>query len=124
MRSSPPRPSCSTAGCPFSTTEAEGIPRMAASLLPLTRRRPTLRVHPAYREFLEQRGLNTPADFLALTGVIVCGHPDRHVLRVTLGTGPETITCFLKREHRVPWLARLANAWAGFGPVSQSCREA
>jgi tRNA A-37 threonylcarbamoyl transferase component Bud32 len=96
---------------------------MAASPQTLPRRSVALRVNPDYREFLEQRGLCTPADFLALTGVIVSGHPDRHVLRVTLG-GDDTVTCFLKRQHRVPLLGRLANLWAGFGFVSHSCREA
>lgn len=95
---------------------------MAASLSTLVRRSGRLQVNPLYREFLEHRGLTTAADFLALTGVIVCGHPNRHVLRVTLG-GEESFIGFLKREHRVPWLGRLTNALAGFGFVSHSCRE-
>src|SRR6185437_2145150 len=33
------------------------------------------------------------------------------------------VSAFLKREHRTRWRDRLANAWAGFGFVSKSCRE-
>ncbi len=97
---------------------------MAASPSTLVRRSARLHVNPHYREFLEQRGLTTTADFLSLTGVIVCGHPDRHVLRVTLGGAEEPLIGFMKREHRVPRLGRLTNALAGFGFVSHSCREA
>jgi tRNA A-37 threonylcarbamoyl transferase component Bud32 len=96
---------------------------MAISPSTVARPSGTLRVNPQYRDFLEQHGLTTPADFLALTGVIICGHPDRHVQRVTLGSGNETLTGFLKREHRVPWLSRLTNALAGVGFVSHSYRE-
>src|SRR5258708_6791023 len=81
-------------------------------------------INPCYRKFLERQGLVEAGQFLALPGVIVCGHPDRHVLQVILGTGAEAIPGYLKREHRIPWRDPLANAWAGFGFVSKSCREA
>ncbi|MBV9126318.1 MAG: phosphotransferase, partial [Planctomycetes bacterium] len=71
-------------------------------------------------DFLADQGLTEPAHFLALPGVVVSGHPDRHVVRVTLGA----LTGFLKREHRLPWRDRLVNALAGFGFVSRSRREA
>src|SRR5439155_21227330 len=58
-------------------------------------------------------------DFLALGGVILCGHPDRNVARVELGGEG----FFLKREHRVRRRDRLAAAWAGFGLASKSYRE-
>ena len=61
---------------------------------------------------------------MSLPSIIICGHPDRHVARVTLGTGPESVPAYLKREHRVPWRDRLFNAVAGFGFVSKSSREA
>ena len=82
-----------------------------------------LDVNPACRAALAGLGLVTAGDFLRLSGVIYSGHPDRHVVRVTLGAGPAALTTFLKKEHRVPWRDRLAGAWAGFGPVSKSRRE-
>jgi tRNA A-37 threonylcarbamoyl transferase component Bud32 len=79
-----------------------------------------LEVNPRYGDLLARLGLQAPADFLALPGVVYCGHPDRHVARVALG---EKRRAFLKREHRVRWKGRLANAWAGFGYTSKSHRE-
>jgi tRNA A-37 threonylcarbamoyl transferase component Bud32 len=78
-----------------------------------------VKVNPCYRELLARLGLRAPDDFLALPGVIYCGHPDRHVARVALGT----TAAFLKREHRVRWKDRLASAWAGFGFVPRASRE-
>jgi tRNA A-37 threonylcarbamoyl transferase component Bud32 len=83
-----------------------------------------LKINPRYRQLLKQQGLADPGDFLNLPSAIICGHPDRHVARVTLGTGPDTVSAYLKREHRVPWRDRLLNAAAGFGFVSKSSREA
>src|SRR5438128_8854029 len=80
-------------------------------------------IEPRYREFLALQGLAAAVDFLRLSGVIYCGHPDRHVARVTLGAGQGAISAFVKKEHRVPWSDRLGNAWAGFGLVSKSLRE-
>src|SRR5262249_7782279 len=57
-------------------------------------------------------------------GVVISGHPDRHVMQVRLGIGKRAIPAFLKREHRLPWRDRWAAAWAGLGFVSKSCREA
>jgi tRNA A-37 threonylcarbamoyl transferase component Bud32 len=82
-----------------------------------------LDVNPAYTSLLHQQGLHGPEDFLRLPGIIICGHPDRNVSRVTLGTGGDGVRAFLKKEHRVPWRDRLANAWVGFGWRSKSCRE-
>jgi Lipopolysaccharide kinase (Kdo/WaaP) family len=78
-------------------------------------------INPAYRDLLASRGLVRAEHFLELPGVVISGHPDRHVVRVSLGDGTGA---FLKREHRVPWLDRLVSACAGFGPVSKSVREA
>jgi tRNA A-37 threonylcarbamoyl transferase component Bud32 len=75
-------------------------------------------IEPDDRDSLRRRGLASAGDFLRLQGVIYCGHPDRHVLRV------DQPAAFLKKEHRVPWRDRLASAWAGFGLVSKSTREA
>jgi tRNA A-37 threonylcarbamoyl transferase component Bud32 len=83
-----------------------------------------LKINPRHRQLLEQQGLVVPADFLNLPSVIICGHPDRHVARVSLGTGSEATPAYLKREHRIPWKDRLLNAVAGFGFVSKSSREA
>jgi hypothetical protein len=79
-----------------------------------------LEVNPRYRDLLARLGLEAPVDFLAMPGVVHCGHPDRNVARVALGGERRG---FLKREHRVRWKARLANAWAGFGCCSTSLRE-
>src|SRR5436305_1791168 len=80
-------------------------------------------ITPRYRAALAREGLATAADFLRLGGVITCGHPDRNVARLELGGAGERLGVFLKREHRVPWRDRWANAWAGFGFVSKSRRE-
>jgi tRNA A-37 threonylcarbamoyl transferase component Bud32 len=83
-----------------------------------------VRINPAYAAQLERLGLSGPEEFLSLPGVIVSGHPDRHVLKIKLGEGRQALCAYLKREHRVHWRDRLANAWAGFGFVARSAREA
>ena len=80
-------------------------------------------INPRSRETLHGRGVVSPSEFLRLPGVILCGHPDRHVLRVGLSARNDE-SAILKKEHRVPWRDRLANALAGFGFVSKSTREA
>jgi hypothetical protein len=81
-------------------------------------------VHPRVRERFARRGLVAAANFLDLPGEVVSGHPDRHVVRVVLGRGRRRLVAYLKREHRVPWLVRLASLRDGFGLVSKSEREA
>src|SRR6266540_244333 len=76
-------------------------------------------MHPEYQGALAELGLTAPEHFLRLQGSILGGHPDRHVLRLTLGIG----TCYLKKEHRVSWRDRLAHWWRGFGGISKSTRE-
>jgi len=97
---------------------------MEAKLSTRPSRPSRVRINPEYADFLAALDLATARDFLRLPGVVVSGHPDRHVMQVTLGHGIDALTCFLKREHRVPWRVRLTNAWAGFGFASQSHREA
>jgi tRNA A-37 threonylcarbamoyl transferase component Bud32 len=80
-------------------------------------------INPRYREVLARQGLRTAQDFLRLSGMICCGHPDRHVAQVKLGEGAESFPAYLKKEHRVRWKDRVGNAWAGFGFVSKSRRE-
>jgi tRNA A-37 threonylcarbamoyl transferase component Bud32 len=77
-------------------------------------------INPLYRTELESLGLTAPARLAALPGLVVSGHPDRHVARVQLGGR----TVFLKREHRIRWRERLRAAAVGFGFVSKSVREA
>jgi tRNA A-37 threonylcarbamoyl transferase component Bud32 len=77
-------------------------------------------INPRHAAMLESAGLTSAADFLNLHGPIIGGHPDRHVLRVTVGGQ----SCYLKREHRVPLRDRFANCLTGFGLVSVSRREA
>src|SRR5207249_11616760 len=72
-------------------------------------------INPRYRAALVRRGLVTPEDFVDLPGVVVGGHADRYVARVTLGDVPDAVPGYLKREHRIPWRDRLASAWAGCG---------
>jgi tRNA A-37 threonylcarbamoyl transferase component Bud32 len=78
-------------------------------------------INPDYRDALARDGLSDPDSFLRLPGVVISGHPDRNVARVTIGSA---LSAFLKREHRVRWRERFANACAGFGLASRSWREA
>jgi tRNA A-37 threonylcarbamoyl transferase component Bud32 len=94
---------------------------LGARLLAL---RAYVRVNPRYRPLLQRHGLISPRALLSLPAVIISGHPDRNVSRVTLGTGPDAVIAFLKREHRVRWKQQLMNFLSGFGPVSLSHREA
>jgi tRNA A-37 threonylcarbamoyl transferase component Bud32 len=88
------------------------------------RGRAFVEVAPHYRSFFRHQKLTEADHFLALASVIVSGHPDRHVARVTVGEGPEALTAYLKREHRVSWRTRLDSFLAGFGFRSRSLREA
>jgi tRNA A-37 threonylcarbamoyl transferase component Bud32 len=81
-------------------------------------------INPKYQDFLREHGLVRADQFLRLPAVVISGHPDRHVAQVRLGRGPWAVAAYLKREHRVRWRDRLANAWAGFGFVSKALREA
>lgn len=83
-----------------------------------------LLVNPHYNALLERAGLTRVEDFLALPAVIIWGHRGRHVAQLELSDGAVTVSAFLKREHSVPWKVYLASAWAGFGWVSRSYREA
>jgi hypothetical protein len=83
-----------------------------------------LEINPFYEALCRRLGLTTVEAFLRLPGVVVTGHPDRHVARVTLDEGPGAIHGFLKRQHRVRFKERLGNALQGFGFVSKSAREA
>lgn len=81
-----------------------------------------LQTNPRFRDAVNGRGLRCAEDFLALPGVILGGHPDRHVMMVELDD--ELGRCFLKKEHRVRWKSRLGSVWAGWGWASKSVREA
>lgn len=83
-----------------------------------------VRFEPGFEDCLCRLGLRAADDFLRLQGVILGGHPDRHVMQVSLGTHANPIRAFLKKEHRVLWKHRLANWLSGFGWVSKSAREA
>src|SRR5207247_3575961 len=100
-----------------------GLALAAYLVLPWSRR-DLFFIDPHYRDILRRERLADFEHLHQLPGVIIGGHPDRHVAQVTLGTGAQAIRAVLKREHRVPWKDRLANAWAGFGFVSKSYREA
>src|SRR5262245_41161667 len=69
-------------------------------------------------------GLTDPTVVFNLSGEVVSGHADRHVVRVSLGQGPQRIAAYLKREHRVRRRDRWAAWWYGFGFASLSEREA
>jgi tRNA A-37 threonylcarbamoyl transferase component Bud32 len=83
-----------------------------------------LEINPRHRAQFAQLGLVSPEQVLALPCEVISGHPDRNVGEVSLGTPPNALACYLKREHRVSWKDRLLNMAAGFGLVSKSCREA
>ena len=88
------------------------------------RRSRYLDINPRYRRALNELGLTQVEHFIELPSLIVSGHPNRNVARVTLGRGPAAIDGFLKREHRVLLRDYLSSFLAGFGPVSRSGREA
>jgi tRNA A-37 threonylcarbamoyl transferase component Bud32 len=79
-----------------------------------------LTINPRYRDLLQQHGLTCAERLVALPGLIITGHPERHVARVTIGN----TTAYLKREHRVLWRDRLRSAAVGFGFSSLAVREA
>lgn len=81
-------------------------------------------VHPRYRSWLARCGLTTSQAMLALPGEIVSGHPNRHVMQVTVKSASGTRSLFLKREHAVGWRVRRKNRLADYGRVSRSEREA
>lgn len=83
-----------------------------------------LDVNPQYRQYLEGHGLNQVEDFLTLPAVIVSGHLNRNVAQVSIGEGTTSLRGYLKREHWIYWRDYVTNAWAGFGWVSRSYREA
>src|SRR5262249_51500718 len=82
----------------------------------------TLTVHPAFEEFFARIGLSAASTFLELSGEVVSGHPDRHVMRVELPGAARAF--YLKRQHVVGWREKLRNRNAGFGWVSRCEREA
>jgi hypothetical protein len=77
-------------------------------------------INPAYRDLLGRHGLDCAERLAALPGLIVSGHPGRHVARVNVGG----LSAYLKREHRVLWRDRLLSTAAGFGFASLAVREA
>jgi tRNA A-37 threonylcarbamoyl transferase component Bud32 len=79
-----------------------------------------LTINTCYRDLLERHGLTCPERLAALPGLIVTGHPGRHVARVAVGGA----MAYLKREHRVRWWNRLRSAVAGCGLASLALREA
>lgn len=82
-------------------------------------------IHPRYEASLLAKGLHRAEDFLNLPGEVVSGHPDRHVVQVKLdGSAGHSQVAYLKRQHFVRRLERVKNAFAGFGYVSKSVREA
>jgi tRNA A-37 threonylcarbamoyl transferase component Bud32 len=80
-------------------------------------------LHPERRSWLTGLGLDTAEQFLALPGLIVSGHSDRHVARVTLGHGRQAICAYLKREHLVRWHDRIVSYFDGWGWSSRCLRE-
>ncbi|MBI3412005.1 MAG: hypothetical protein HY040_27050 [Planctomycetes bacterium] len=83
-----------------------------------------VQIEPRYRELLGRLSMTCADDFLRLQGTILGGHPDRHVMQITLGSDGSAPRAFLKREHRVRWKHRLENYVGGFGWTSKSVREA
>jgi len=82
-----------------------------------------LEINPRYQPLLRRLGLRAPEDFLALPAVVISGHPDRNVSRLTLKDAGAMLPAFLKREHCIRLKDRVLNALGGFGWVSKSRRE-
>ncbi|MCU0703158.1 MAG: lipopolysaccharide kinase InaA family protein [Fimbriiglobus sp.] len=80
--------------------------------------------HPRYRAWLARCGVTSAETALALSGEVVSGHADRHVVRVELRAGSAGRTAYLKREHVTGLKWRAKNWAAGFGWVSRCEREA
>jgi tRNA A-37 threonylcarbamoyl transferase component Bud32 len=78
-------------------------------------------INPAFIAGFAELGLDSPDVFLELQGEIVSGHPDRHVVRVSLPGFSQRF--YLKRQHSVKWREKLRNWRAGFAGVSRSERE-
>lgn len=78
-------------------------------------------VHPAFANRLAALGITSADAVLDLSGEVVSGHPDRHVLRVELSGLPGAF--YLKRQHFVTRRERFRNWRAGFGWVSRAERE-
>ncbi len=79
-----------------------------------------LDVNPRYADRFESLGLCRAAGLVDWPGLIVGGHPDRHVRKVTI----DEQVMYLKCEHRIPWGWRLRCAREGYGLSSLSWREA
>jgi tRNA A-37 threonylcarbamoyl transferase component Bud32 len=79
-------------------------------------------VNPVLAAGFAALGINTATGFLELPGEVVCGHPDRHVLRVLLPGFPTAF--YLKRQHRLTNRERFRNRLDGFGWASRCGREA
>src|SRR5436309_1053535 len=79
-----------------------------------------VRFHPDHRRRLEVLGLRDAPAFLEMPGLVVSGHPDRHVRRVEFSGQP----AYLKVEHRIPWRDQVRHFLHGGGWVSKSVREA
>jgi tRNA A-37 threonylcarbamoyl transferase component Bud32 len=93
-------------------------------LIQLGWQRPYLVINSRYAERFRRSSLTDPVAILQIPALIVSGHPDRNVASVSLKFENEEIHAFLKREHIVRLKERLLNAFAGFGFVSKSHREA
>lgn len=110
MLASLPMPSLNAGRVPF---ELVDLPYAAGGA--------TAVLHPRFASWLRKAGLDSAPAILALRGEVVCGHADRHVVKVKLPNGR---TLFLKREHVVGWQVRFKNWRAGFGSISRCEREA
>jgi tRNA A-37 threonylcarbamoyl transferase component Bud32 len=81
-----------------------------------------LTVNATFAEPFARAGLSSASALLDLPGEVVSGHPDRHVMRVTVPGAPNAF--YLKRQHVVGWREKWRNRRGGFGWVSRCEREA
>ena len=79
-----------------------------------------IEINPRCQDRPEALALTDAHAILELPGEVVCGHPDRHVVRVELAGA----VFYLKRQHRVGWRERFRQWCAGFGWSSRCEREA
>lgn len=70
---------------------------------------------------LHNIGIKSVTDFLNLTGEVISGHPDRHVMRVELPGF--NLPLYLKRQHQLNRWEGLRNWLAGYGWITRCERE-
>ncbi|MDW8242109.1 MAG: hypothetical protein RMJ88_02735 [Thermogemmata sp.] len=77
-------------------------------------------INPRVASLLRSANLNTPDDYLRLPGVIVNGHPSRHVRKVYI---PSVGWAYLKKQHCIAFKERVWNWLHNQRPLSSAAHE-